>query len=67
MFKDQNYTIMIDIPYNKIQLFATCMGSFDVSSALGAIEYKEHPRMYSIIQGTGILNDIGALTLFNVV
>lgn len=51
------------------QIFAVCslLCSSDVIAAISMVSYKDQPKLFSIVYGEGVFNDIVSIILFNAV
>jgi sodium/hydrogen exchanger-like protein 6/7/sodium/hydrogen exchanger 8 len=57
----------VKLVYSEIFIIAATLCSSDTVAALAMIKYKEHPKLFSLVFGEGIVNDAVSIILFNAV
>ncbi len=51
----------------EILLFSSVISSSDAVAAISIINYDQQPKMFSIVFGEGITNDVIAIIIFNTI
>ena len=59
--------VPIDMGAFEILGICSLLCSSDVIAAISMVSYKEQPKLFSIIYGEGVFNDIVSIILFNTV
>jgi sodium/hydrogen exchanger-like protein 6/7/sodium/hydrogen exchanger 8 len=65
-FKKQEY-VKLDLDMFQILSVCSLLCSSDVIAAISMINYNDQPKLFSIIYGEGVFNDIVSIILFNTV
>jgi NhaP-type Na+/H+ or K+/H+ antiporter len=60
-------TVKVDFQIYEILSVCSLLCSSDVIAAISMVSYKEQPKLFSIIYGEGVFNDIVSIILFNTV
>jgi NhaP-type Na+/H+ or K+/H+ antiporter len=65
--KDKNEYVKLDLDMFQILSVCSLLCSSDVIAAISMISYTDQPKLFSIIYGEGVFNDIVSIILFNTV
>lgn len=57
--------IIIKLSLQEILQFSSLLCSSDVIAAISMINYNDQPKLFSIIYGEGVFNDIVSIIMFN--
>ena len=62
-----NTFLTLDIGIYEILSLCSLLCSSDVIAAISMLDYNESPKLFSIVYGEGVFNDIVSIILFGVV
>ena len=64
-----NYANILDLNIGSYEILSLCslLCSSDVIAAISMLDYTESPKLFSIVYGEGVFNDIVSIILFGVV
>lgn len=66
-YKRNGETHYLDIGAQEILSFCSLLCSSDVIAAISMISYTDQPKLFSIVYGEGVFNDIVSIIMFNTV
>lgn len=64
---DGDGTVVVGFQIYEILSICSLLCSSDVIAAISMVSYKDQPKLFSIIYGEGVFNDIVSIILFNTV
>lgn len=65
--KEQQKYVPLDLNAYEIMSVCALLCSSDVTASISQVQYEDDPRLYSLIYGEGVFNDIVSIILFDTI